>query len=1036
MENKENITSKGFNISEIAIKKPVATILMMITLVFLGLFSYTRLNVELFPNVAWPIVAITTEYPGASSQEIEKLVTKPIEDSISGIGGLRHIRSMSGNGFSTIIADFKLTKNIETAASEVKEKTALVRYELPQDSREPIISRIDPASFPIINYVISGGNDLKSLTELTKYTIKNELQKIEGVSAISLKGSQEREIQVLLDPVLLKNFSLTPEQVVGRLREENMNFPSGQIKTSSKILSIRTVSALKNLSEIENIRIKVRGNKIVYLRDLGKVIDGVKDLNNKAWLNSKPAIVLEVQKQASANTVKIVQELEKKVLALKKVLPPTIKISKSFDTSEFILEAKNAAMEELIIGSILAIIVIFIFLRTLGGTIIASLAIPTSIISTYSMLYFLNFSINTMTLLALSLVVGVLVDDAVVDLENIYRRMELGEDPFTAAIKATDEIGLAVLSTTFSIVAVFVPIAFMSGLIGQYFTQFGLTVSFSVLISLLVARTLTPTLAANTLKPLKAIHEEFRESIFTNIYKSILHWTLKHRLITTIIALVMFLISIPIAGLLPQGFVPKSDRNEVWVTLSMMEGISLPKSIEIVKKVEKTVLKDPEVKEVLTVIGDANNNASFSRLSVTLKSKKEGRTISGFEVQDRIRKSLDKLSGALITVKTADPNEDPNNSYNLNLSLRGDNLDDMQEVSEKLINKLKSMPIVSVAKNSLGTPKSELHIKVDRKKASDFGISSAQIASILKTATFGQVSSKIYSNEKDFDLRVKLDEESRNNIEKIKMLQLTADNGMQISLDMIAKVDYAKGPNIIERYDRQRQIMVFANTISGVSLSEILDPVKKELAQMKLPQGVSYSFEGDAEMMQEAFNSLLVALGMAIFFIYIILGSQFESFIHPITIMIALPLSFVGAFLGLFIGNQEIGIMSLIGIVMLMGLVTKNSILLVDYTITLRNQGLNRFDALMQAGMVRLRPIIMTTTAMIAGMSPSALQLLEASESRAPMAIAVIGGVITSTLLSLVIVPVFYSIMDDISIFVLKFFKRDYNIVLVNNNKD
>ncbi|MFN8672144.1 MAG: efflux RND transporter permease subunit [Candidatus Sericytochromatia bacterium] len=1026
MKENQPHTSNSFNISEIAIKKPVATILMMITMIVMGIFSYNRLNVELFPNVEWPIVAITTEYPGASSQEIETLITKPIENSISGISGLRHLRSNSGNGFSTIIAEFKLDKSVETAANEVKEKTALVRYELPKEAKDSIVLRIDPAAFPIINYVISAGADLRSLTELTKYKIKNELQKVEGVSNITLKGAEEREIQVLLDPLLLKNFSIAPEQVVNRLKEENLNFPSGQIKTTGKTLALRTMSALKTVNEISNIQIKTIGNRTVYLSDLGTVIDGTKEIANKAWINGKPAVVMEIQKQSSANTVKTIQGLEKKVLELKKSLPPSVSINKSFDTSEFILEAKNAAMEELIIGSVLAIIVIFIFLRTFGGTIISALAIPTSIISTYTMMYFLNFSINTMTLLALSLVVGVLVDDAVVDLENIYRRMELGEDPYTAAIKATDEIGLAVVSTTFSIVAVFVPIAFMSGIIGKYFTQFGLTVSVSVLISLLVARTLTPSLAAHTLNPLKNHHEK-KETFLTNTYKDILKWALKHRIITTVIAISMFLISIPIAGLLPQGFTPKNDKSEVWVTLSMAQGISLEKAITLVKKAEKIVAKDKDVKEVLAVLGDANNNASFARLSVTLKSKNEGRKTTGFAVQERLRKELEKVSGFLLTVKTADPNEDPNNSYALNLSVRGDDLEKMQTLAENLVKKLKTMPIVSVAKTSIGIPQGEIHIKVDRKKAGDMGISSAQIASILRTSTFGEISSKIYDNEKDFDLRVKLDDKSRNNLDKLRMLTVLNNKGQNITLDSISKIEYSKGPNVIERYDRQRQVMVYANTIMGVSLSEILDPMKKELENTQIPAGITYSFEGDAEMMQEAFNSLLIALGMAIFFIYIILGSQFESFIHPLTIMVALPLSFVGAFLGLFIANQEIGIMSLIGIVMLMGLVTKNSILLVDYTITLRKQGLNRYEALIEAGIVRIRPILMTTAAMIAGMLPSALQLLEASESRSPMAVAVIGGVIASTLLSLVMVPVFYTYMDDLSNFVRKFFIKNNN---------
>lgn len=1018
--NRKDIKSKSFNISELAIKRPVSTIMMMLTLVVVGLISYFRLNIELFPNVSFPVVAITTEYPGASSKEIETLVTKPIEDSISGINDLRHIRSTSGNGFSIVIVDFKLTKNVQTASDEVKEKVELVRSDLPLDIREPVVARFDPFSMPIISYGVSGKLSTEKLTEFVKEKLRPELLKVEGVANINIKGGMYKEVHILLDPVILHNFGITPESVVNRLKEENMDFPSGRIQSDSKYISLRTVSSLKNAEQTGNMKIKIKGDKTVYLKDLGIIKDGVKDFTTKAWFNNKPAIVLDIIRQSDANTVKTVEQLNKKFLQIKDKLPKGVIVSPSFDTSAFIIDIRDAGMEELISGSILATVVIFLFLRGIGGTLIAGLAIPTSVISTFTMLNIMGFSINMVTMMSLSLVVGVLVDDAVVDLENIYRRMELGEDPYTAAIRATDEIGLAVVATTFSIVAVFVPIAFMTGIVGQYFKQFGLTVSIAVLISLLVARTLTPTLAAHLLNPVRTKKELELKSRLISFYQPMLRFALKHRIITVLIALFMFLISIPISGLLPQGFIPKSDKDELTMSVKMSEGINIDKASEKILQISKVISEDKDVKEVLAVLGNENGQVDTARLNVAIFSKAEGRKGSGFIIQDRLREKIKKIPGCIVSIKSIDAFDDPHNTWSLNLSLRGEDLNELQVIADKLIKKLRTMPVVGVTDTSLGIPQTELHIVVDRDKASELGISSARIASLLRISTYGEVASKIRLDKKDIDIRVRLDEKSRNDVNVLKGLSLTSDNGKQIPLESIAKIKYSKGPTNIERFDRDRQVMVFANTISGVSLSEIIDPIKEELEKMRLPKDITYSFEGDAELMADTFNAMFMALATSVLFIYIILASQFESFVHPVTIMIALPLSFIGAFLALFLTNHEIGLFAFIGIVLLMGLVTKNSILLVDYTIKMSREGMNRLDALVQAGTVRMRPILMTTFAMISGMMPVALQMTKGSEGRSSMAIAVIGGVITSTLLSLIVVPVFYTLMDDLARFFTK----------------
>ena len=479
----KNNPNSNFNISELAIRRPVSTIMMILTLIVLGLVSYQKLSVELFPNVSFPIVAVSTTYTGASSQEIETLISKPIEDVVSSINGLEHVRSSSNSGISTVLIEFKLGKDIKDAANEVREKVALIRSGFPDGVDEPTIARVDPDATPIVNYVIGGSYSLQKLTEFVRDKVKPQLEQVDGVAAINIIGGQEREVQITLNPSLLKKYGVSAAQVANRIREENLNFPSGTIKTDFNEISLRTTSALTTAQEIASIPIKINSGHTVLIQDLGVVIDGIKEIRNKAWLNGRPALVMAIQKQSGTNTIKIVDDLDKKLEKMKEVLPVGIKIGVSFDTSKFILESKDASIEELFFGGLLAVLVIFLFLRTMRGTLIAAIAIPTSVISTYTLMYAMNFSINMMTLLAMALVVGVLVDDAVVDLENIFRHIQLGEKPYQAAIKATNEIGLAVVATSLSIVAVFIPIAFMTGIDGQFFRQFGLTVSFAVLIS-------------------------------------------------------------------------------------------------------------------------------------------------------------------------------------------------------------------------------------------------------------------------------------------------------------------------------------------------------------------------------------------------------------------------------------------------------------------------------------------------------------------------------------------------------------------------
>ncbi|RYY00417.1 efflux RND transporter permease subunit, partial [bacterium] len=778
----------------------------------------------------------------------------------------------------------------------------------------------------------------------------------------------------------LKKYGLTPSGITQRLVRENQDFPSGTLQTETTELTIRTSNAFKTAEDIARMPIKIQGGQKILLKDLGKVIDGGQQLRSESFLNGENSVVLAVQKQSGSNEVQVSQDLDKRVLEIEETLPEGMQIIKTFDTTKFILESKDAAIEELIVGAILAVVVIFIFLRTLIGTIIAAIAIPTSVITTFAAMYALGFSINTMTLLALALVVGILVDDAVVDLENIIRYVQLGEKPYNAAIKATNEIGLAVVATTFAIIAVFVPIGFMEGTTGQLFKEFGITVSCSVFVSLVVARTLTPTLSAYLLKKVpKDNHDSglfYRMSI---AYKKLLGWSLRHRISIVVLTILIFAVSVPLANLLPKGFLPKSDRDEFTVNVRLAPGSKLDQTNAIMQEVYSRIKSSPDIKYLLLTSGNNGGKTDNGSIGVRLKSKAEGRKVTIFDIQKDIRKKVSNIPGCLISFREVKIVNDDSSSSDLSLSLQGDNLEELEIVADTLAQKIQKIPVISDVTTSVGFPEKEMNIQIDHDKAAELGVSATDLASTMRMATLGDVPTQIHLPTSDIDIRVRLEDQSRYDLNKLGNLAIPSETGESVSLNSLATISYTTGPSTITRYDRQRQISIRANAAPGTQMANVLKPVQDEIDKMKLPSSIRYKFQGDAERMNETFGSLIPALITAIIFIYLILASQFEHFTHPFTIMMALPLSFAGAFLSLYITNQELGMMAAIGIIMLMGLVTKNSILLVDYTITLRKEGMERNEALLTSGPVRLRPIMMTTIAMIAGMLPVALQLTPGS---------------------------------------------------------
>lgn len=1018
-------------LANVSIQRPVLATMMIVSLLVLGLFALNRLNVDLYPDVDVPFVVITTVLPGAGPEQIETDVTKPIEDAVNPIEGVKHIESRSQENVSIVIIEFRLEVDGKLAAQDVREKLAAIRNELPDDIEEPVIQRYDPASQPIMTLSVSGALSEKELTTFTKDVVKKRLENVLGVGSVTLVGGSEREIQVNVDVNRLKAYSLSIQDVALSVGINNMEIPGGNLEQGSRQLLLRTEGKLKSIDEFKNIIIIENNGDVVRLGEIAEIVDGVKTKTSIARYNGRPSVGLDIMKQSGANTVQVADEINKEITKLNKELPDGIQLAVATDGSVYIRDSVNDVLFDLLYGGLLAVIVVYLFLANIRSTIISAIALPTSVIATFFFMYMMNFTLNMMSLLALSLAVGLLIDDAIVVIENIYRHLDEGESPFEAAKKGTAEIGLAVLATTFTIVAVFVPVAFMPGIIGRFFYEFGLTVSIAVLISLFVAFTLTPMLSSRWLKaedehlrltknPINNFLYYFNNAFnaLNGYYRRLLGWSLRHRMIVLFGSIGVFFLSMFMAGLLGSEFFPNADRSEFFINVSAPAGSSLEKTDEICRSIEDYLKEQPEVANILTSIGGDNIAPSEAKINVKLV-KRHNRTMSDKQLIDLTREAIADLHpGAEYDFRVESGpggNEKP-----VTLSIRGQKLKELEPIADQVKKMLTETKGAVDVSSSLEASKPELRIRIDRNKAADLGVNVYSIASEVRSMVDGYEATKFQEGDEQYDVRVRLNKNYRTSADDIRNLLVKSSKkgayGETITLRLgdIAEVIEGVGPTIIYRYNRQQEIRVDAN-LSGALLGDVLGAVMKETATVNLPSGTSINVIGEGEMQEESFGNILLSLALAIIFVYIVLAMQFESFVYPMSIMLALPMSIIGAILFLLLFGGSLSVMALIGIIMLMGLVTKNAILLIDYTNVQRSLGLSRTDALLKAGPTRLRPILMTTLAMIFGMVPVAVGLGEGSEFRSPMGQAVIGGLITSTMLTLVVVPVVYTLLDDIS---------------------
>jgi HAE1 family hydrophobic/amphiphilic exporter-1 len=1016
-------------LTRVSIKQPVFATMMMAALAVLGLTSYRQLNVDQFPDVEFPLVTVTTVYPGASPEAVERDVTRRIEEAVNTVEGIRTVESTSQEGLSNIVIMFHVETSTQVASQDIRGKVAAIRGELPREIEEPIVQRIDPNALPIISVAVDApGLSPQAATQLADKTIKKRLETVAGVGAVNLVGESTREIQVIVDRSRLEGYHVSLAQVVDALRTENVDLPAGSADRGATEALVRVAARGRSAADIARIPVKHADTTTIFVSDVAQVVDGVEQPKNLALLDTTPALALDVLKQSGANTVEVADGIAAMVKRMAAELPPGVSLQIVRDDSTFIRDSIHDVNLTMIIGGVLTVLIVFAFLNSWRSTVITGLTLPISVIAAFTVMKLFGFTLNVMTLMGLSLAIGMLIDDAIVVRENIVRHLQRGKDHVEASMDGTSEIGLAVMATTFTIVAVFIPVAFMGGMVGKFFYEFGITVAAAVLVSLFVSFTLDPMLSSRWVDP--DIEEDRHEGLvgralarfnhwfdgLHGTYERVLAWSLRHRPAVLAMAAAAFLGSFPILGLLGGDFMPDFNRGEYQIAFKATPGATLRETGDRARAMVERLKTLPDVEYTYTTVGEAGTTYRPVTEGTTYVKLKPGTGKSFSQVLSEARQVILQVPGLTYGLFEAGPfGQKP-----IQISVRGQSVDELDRISRELMQKMAQIEGVADIETSLEKSKPELQVRVDRGRASDLGVPAGVIGTTLGAGVAGQVATVIEDADgESHDVRVRLKADQRRYAEDLLELTVPTDkddaNGdkLLVPLREMARAETGTGPSTIRRKNLVREVRVSANP-DGRSLGEIGVDISRAQESLQLPPGYDFVRGGDEEELAIMFANMMQALFLAVVFIYLILASQFGSFTQPFAIMLSLPLSLVGVAVALLLTGDTLNIMSMIGLIMLMGLVTKNAILLVDFANQSRREGLARDEALIKAGSTRLRPIVMTTLAMIFGMLPLAFAIGAGAEMRAPMARAVIGGLITSTLLTLVVVPVVYTYLDGL----------------------
>ena len=1027
-------------LTEIAIRRPSFMTMIFVTLAVLGIFGYSRMGVDLLPKMDWPMVSVVTIYPGAGPKEVESQVSKPMEEAISGVSKLDNVRSYSSEGVSVVIAQFLFSADVNQVVNDVQRAVDAARSTLPDDCKEPRVSKSDMNSFPILRVSVTGQYEPRALFQLVKDKIKPKLEQVDGVSSVTIVGGQEREIRVEVDNQKLNAYGISILQVSQALDRENLDFPTGKIDEPLHEYIVRIAGKFRSLDEIRNVIVASTPTGVVYVKDIANVLDTQKETYTLSRLNNEESIALLIRKQSDANSVRTCDLLQTAMTKVEGEYGNRVKFTVAQDLTTFTRRSLAEVRRDLSLAILMVAIVLFLFLHSFRNSLIVLLAIPTSLVSTLFFIWLFGFTINVLSLMALTLVIGILVDDSIVVLENIHRHLEHGEEPVKAAIEGRSEIGFAAIAITLVDVVVFLPISLVGGLVGRIFSEFGITVVVSTLLSLFVSFTLTPMLAArwsrithhadgSILGRIVHMLDEWQTRLGER-YETILEWALGHRpaIIGISGALLVGSLALVPLGLIGTEFMTDSDRGEFAVNIDMPLGTTTEKTDEAVRKVEAYVGSLPEVDRFLSTAGRQEsqwrnaNQSNVGQVQVKLVDKRQ-RSRSTQQIMLAIKDVATKIPGMKTSFHTISM-WGAANVAPLQIEIIGQDLDQVIKYADEVSAMVaKAKGTVDVT-SSWEEGKPEVKIEVDRDKTARMGLSLAEVGLAVRTALEGDVSTKYEEGDADFDMRVVLNKESRSLARDVGDITLLNHFGQPVRLSQVANIYYGLGPSQIQRKDRERLITIAANLSGEVPLGQVTGEAESMINARGIPQGIRVFYGGDSENMRDMFSDMSIALSLAVLFVFIIMVSLFESYIHPFTIMFSLPLALVGAFAGLALTRTTLSMFSMIGLIMLMGLVTKNAILLVDFTNTLRSRGLAMHEALVQAGKTRLRPIIMTTATMVFGMMPLAAAIGTGSEMRQGMGIVVVCGLISSTLLTLVLIPVLYTYIDGLRVTIPGLFKR------------
>jgi hydrophobe/amphiphile efflux-1 (HAE1) family protein len=1008
-------------ITRTSINNPVFATMVMVAITVLGVFSYTRLKVEQMPDVSLPFVLILTAYPGAAPEAVEADVTKPIEYAANQVSGVKVIRSNSLEGQSQVFVEFRLATNVAQAIQDVRDKIAPIRTGFPRDVKEPQVIRVDNEnSQPVISLaVMSQTTGLRELTSLTDQTIVKALEHQPGVARIDVNGRVTRQILIQIKPNALTALGLGVDQVINAIREANQDVPAGRISKGSSDSVVRVEGKIKDPAQFARIIVAQQGGGAVYLSQVADVIDGEKEQDSISRINGRPAITLDIQKAQDANIVDTGRNVQAAVAGLKARLPSDVDVRITYSRADQVESSVNRVKSTIVEGGLLTVLIVFLFLHSWRSTIITGLTLPLAVVATFMALHAFGFTLNFLTLMALSLCIGLLIDDAIVVRENIVRHLAMGKDHVTAAREGTEEIGLAVMATTFAIVAVFVPIAFMSGVVGRFFFQFGVTVAVAVLVSLFISFTLDPMLSSVWDDPpatrfarirwLGRVMDRVEQFIdwMHRVYGGVLAWALSHRKSVIAIALSTFVASFAIVPLVGTEFIPEVDQGFVSLRLNTPVGSSLEYSNSKVSEVEQTLKQFPEILLAMTTVGN-DEGRNYSRNNLKLVPAQD-RARSQKDLERAIRAALKPIPGIELSFGFDRP---------IWFNMLGPDADTLSSLAQQFKAQVAKVPGIADLETSDKAANPALSIRLNNDAAADLGITVQQVGATVRPLLAGDtISYWLGPDGQNYEVNVQLSKDGRQLASDLGNLYLTTnkrgpDGQMRmVPLRQVAELVESTSPQIIKRQDLQRRVGIYAN-VEGRPAGDVGSDVRKIASEMALPPGYLLQAAGQQQDMQESFQAALAALGLAVIFIYLILASQFASFTQPLAIMASLPFSLIGVFLALLLTRTTLNVFSIIGFIMLMGLVTKNAILLVDFANRSRRAGASLADALLTAGQVRLRPILMTTAAMIGGMLPLALGIGDGGEQQAPMGRAIIGGVITSTLLTLIVVPVIYTYLD------------------------